>query len=83
MTKQPRSEAGCSPVPLDPLVGPDTAFESWYTSRGLSEWSHWHPERGGYTYASTKQLCWETWQAAIKSMTPNEKLTGAGFMASR
>lgn len=61
---QAKTKAACSSVPLDPLVGPDALFEVWYESRGLSQFAHWHPERGGYTLASTKQLCWETWQAA-------------------
>lgn len=39
-------------------------FEKWYKSAGLDAYASWHDKEQRYTLFSTKQLCWEVWQAA-------------------
>ena len=59
-------------------------FENWYKNQKLDQVSTWHePEtlefgkedypNGRYTIFSTKQMCWEVWQASMQSILISDK----------
>lgn len=70
-------------------------FEEWYSNQKLDQISTWHPPgtlefqqeqfpNGRYTAFSTKQMCWEVWQAAYaKYGKKNENPFGAKIQAAQ